>query len=328
MVSSSSPRRVGRGIEGAAWSRVVVLLPMAVSVLVAEAGYRTPFLLALLGYAVWTTGWLWWVRGGSAVPSWHAHLTAAADVGAITVLSLFSGGPSSEVGYAYVLLPFAAIPSYRPRLTAALGGVSALAYLFLLLVPLRPTDIGNLDPARGAPYDILRAFGFAGYLLWFGVVCTVLTSVLAHRGARIATLLKVQEQLVTDVISAEERERAALADALHDSAVQNLMAAKLELSAPTADPELSGRLEPLLAATIGELRQAVFDLHPRVLSDLGVAAALETLCRGSGERGGFRVEFRSDLERRYRLEPMLYSVARELLSNAVRHSGRGSCGWS
>lgn len=308
------------GVEGAAWSRAVVILPMAVSAAVADSANTVLFLASLSTYGLWTLGWLWWVHRGIAVPRWHFRLTAGVDVAAITLLSLLSGGPSSEIGYAYVLLPFAAITSYRPRLTAVLGLTSALAYLSLLAFPLREADIANLDPARGHPYDVLRACGYAAYLLWFGGVCTVLTSVLAQRKNRIATLLRVQEQLVTDVITAEERERARLAEGLHDSAVQNLMAAKLELSGPGVDPDLRARMDGMLTDTVHELREAVFELHPRVLSDLGITAALDALCRHSGTRGRFRIEFHSDVTCRHRLEPMLYSVARELLSNVVRHA--------
>lgn len=304
-------------MEGAAWSRVVVLLPMLISALVAQTSYWSSFLATLTLYAAWTLAWLIFRPKAAA---WSFLLLAAVDIAAITVLSLFAGGPSSEIGYAYILVPFTAIASYRPWLTALAGALSALAYLSLVPLALAPADVTRLDPARGAPYDLFRALSFAGYLLWFGVVCTMVAALLVRRERRIGALLRVQEQLMSDVINAEERERAALADALHDSAIQSLMAARLELSGAAIEPDLRTRVIAMLETTVAELRQAVFDLHPRILRDLGIAAAVEALSRHSAERGGFKLDFRSNVVAKHEAEAMLYSVARELLSNVVRHA--------
>ncbi|WP_326948754.1 ATP-binding protein [Amycolatopsis sp. NBC_01307] len=321
MASSNSgrpPAAATRPITGgAAWSRVVVVLPMLVSTLVAQTAHWTAFLVTLGLYGAWTLAFLAW-RLGTA--TWSFLLPAAIDIGAITVLSLFAGGPASEIGYAYILVPFTAVASYRPWLTALAGTASALAYLALVPLALDPADIERLDPDRGAPYDLLRAFGFAGYLVWFGVVCTVVAALLVRRERRIADLVGVQERLVADLIGAEERERAALADALHDSAVQSLMAARLELSDAPVPLEERTRVLDLLDTTVAELRQAVFDLHPRVLLELGIAAAVETLSERSAERGGFAVGFHAAVTAEHPAEAMLYSVARELLANVVRHS--------
>ncbi|WP_328616234.1 ATP-binding protein [Amycolatopsis sp. NBC_00355] len=321
MASSTSGRTpvvAARPITGgAAWSRVVVVLPMLVSTLVAQTAHWTAFLVTLGLYGAWTLAFLLW-RPGPA--TWSFLLPAAIDIGAITVLSLFAGGPASEIGYAYILVPFTAVASYRPWLTALAGTASALAYLALVPLALAPDDIARLDPDRGAPYDLLRAFGFAGYLVWFGVVCTVVAALLVRRERRIADLVGVQEQLVGDLINAEERERAALADALHDSAVQSLMAARLELSGAPLPAEVRTRVLDLLDTTVAELREAVFDLHPRVLLELGIAAALETLGERSAQRGGFALDLHAEPAVEHPAEAMLYSVARELLANVVRHA--------
>src|SRR5207253_409643 len=98
--------------------------------------------------------------------------------------------------------------------------------------------------------------------------------------------------LATAVIDAGDRERASLARELHDSTAQQLAALVLQLSAAareTADPTVAERLDTMreqAKATLEEVRLLSHTVHPRVLDDLGLAAALRKLGRELGEVSG------------------------------------------
>ncbi|MDB4899396.1 MAG: histidine kinase dimerization and phosphoacceptor region, partial [Gemmatimonadetes bacterium] len=125
----------------------------------------------------------------------------------------------------------------------------------------------------------------------------VAPSVLADRDmARVGTTLNAlldrltedrarARQLATQVISAQDEERARVARELHDSTAQILTAVMLQLGAAaresTSEP-LSARiatLRELAAEALEEVRSMSHTMHPRLLDDLGLAAALQWLGR-------------------------------------------------
>jgi signal transduction histidine kinase len=137
-------------------------------------------------------------------------------------------------------------------------------------------------------------------------------------------------QLAAKVIRAQDDERARLARELHDSTAQVLAAAMLQLSAATpraqGDPELAQSLETLrqlVAAALEEVRTMSHAIHPRVLDDLGLVAALEWLARQTRQSAALEVDVEAAFDAE--IAPMsaaaLYRVAQEALRNAVTHSG-------
>ena len=142
--------------------------------------------------------------------------------------------------------------------------------------------------------------------------------------------------LASEVISAGERERARIARDLHDSAAQSLAALMLQLSAAARDardrdPAMAERLAALKEAASGvleEIRTLSHTVHPRVLDDLGLVAALRNLARGAEGVS-------QDVEVAVAAEPpaaaaaaaldhasasVLYRVAQEAVGNALRHA--------
>ena len=128
-------------------------------------------------------------------------------------------------------------------------------------------------------------------------------------------------------IAAEEERRRVERD-LHDGAQQRLVAVAIALrqareTASTTDaaPELRDEL----AATADELQGAIDDLrelargiHPAILEDDGLPAAVAALAR----RAGVAVSVDSDLARRFpqHVESTLYFTVAEALTNAARHA--------
>ncbi|HEX9380278.1 MAG TPA: sensor histidine kinase [Gaiellaceae bacterium] len=140
-----------------------------------------------------------------------------------------------------------------------------------------------------------------------------------------AQLDKVQESRRRIVTAGDEQRRKIERD-LHDGAQQRLVALALELRMAqrqlgTGDAEL----ERVLADAVGELQVAVEELrelargvHPAVLTEEGLAVALESLAT----RTPLPVEIAATLEGRLpaEIEAAAYFVACEAIANAVKHS--------
>lgn len=135
--------------------------------------------------------------------------------------------------------------------------------------------------------------------------------------------------LAKQVIQAGDRERASIARELHDSTAQTLAALLLELSvlaAENSDPRLESRIarvRAIVGDVLDEVRLLAHTVHPRVLDDLGLVAALQLLARESMERASALVEYTGPVKVDA-LDPAcasaLYRVAQEAVGNAMRHS--------
>lgn len=135
--------------------------------------------------------------------------------------------------------------------------------------------------------------------------------------------------LASQVINAQDAERARIARELHDSTAQTLAAAMLQLSAvarKTDDPDAQDRLEELrslVADALEEVRLLAHTIHPRVLDDLGLVAALEWLARQTRQEGELDVEVEAEPgaeELPKAVASVLYRVAQESVRNAVQHA--------
>ncbi|MEO8881493.1 MAG: sensor histidine kinase [Gemmatimonadaceae bacterium] len=160
----------------------------------------------------------------------------------------------------------------------------------------------------------------------------------AHVGSAINLLLNGMAEdrartrtLAATVIGAGDRERAYVARELHDSIAQTLAALVMQLGAAVRDcplPELSARLETIKALgsdSLEEVRMLSHTMHPRVLDDLGIIAALEHLAHEAGERTGVMIDVNAALAGDLQAlstasASVLYRVAQEGIGNAVRHA--------
>lgn len=136
-------------------------------------------------------------------------------------------------------------------------------------------------------------------------------------------------RLASQVIAAQDEERARVARELHDSVAQTLAALVLQLSAAqrkNGDPELTEQLDlvrSIAGEALEEVRLLSHTVHPRVLEDLGLPAALEWLARQTRESEGLAIDVRASAVPEA-LPPVsaaaLYRVAQEALRNAARHA--------
>jgi two-component system, NarL family, sensor histidine kinase UhpB len=130
-------------------------------------------------------------------------------------------------------------------------------------------------------------------------------------------------------LGAQESERRRIARELHDEVGQVLTAVVLQLDRLQRDvaPQRRRELEEAREAVRGsleEVRAIARGLRPEALDDLGLSSALAALTNEVARHAGVRVE-RALAPRLPLLSPeeelVLYRVAQEALTNAVRHGG-------
>lgn len=270
------------------------------------------FLVTLVLFGVWSGGALVWVtvrRAGAR----FALAATALDVTFFTVLAVLSGGPFSNARLAYFLVPVAVAFRFRPAVTALTAAATVLAYVVQAVA--HPASSGG-DAER-------FIVTYAGYLAWVGVACVLLSALLARRTEAVGQLADERSRLLADALSAEQRERRALAEGLHDHAVQNLLSALHELEEAGDDsthPALA-RAEQAVSETVQDLREAIFELHPYVFDEAGLEAAVRSVATRAAARAGLELHIDVEGDVAGRHDQLLFSAARELLSNVVRHAG-------
>jgi signal transduction histidine kinase len=143
-------------------------------------------------------------------------------------------------------------------------------------------------------------------------------------------LSKVQESRRRIVTAGDEQRRKIERD-LHDGAQQRLVALALELRLAhrALGKEIDPELERVLESAVGELQVAVDELrelargvHPAVLTEEGLAVAIESLAA----RTPLPVKLVSAPEERLapEIEAAAYFVVCEALANAVKHARASS----
>jgi PAS domain S-box-containing protein len=128
------------------------------------------------------------------------------------------------------------------------------------------------------------------------------------------------------LVDAADAERRRLERNLHDGAQQRLVSLSLALrlaeSKLRVDPEAAARIlggaGEELSLALQELRELARGLHPAILTDRGLAPALDTLA----ERASVPVELEVDLDRRLPgpVEVAIFYVVSESLANIAKHA--------
>jgi signal transduction histidine kinase len=129
------------------------------------------------------------------------------------------------------------------------------------------------------------------------------------------------------LLTAQEEERRRLAVELHDELGQVLTAVKINLQSVEQKraTRRSGSLRDAIASVdqaMERVRGLALDLHPSVLDDLGLPAALRWYTDRFARDTGVVVRFSADAA--HRLDPALetacFRVVQEALTNIMRHA--------
>jgi signal transduction histidine kinase len=135
------------------------------------------------------------------------------------------------------------------------------------------------------------------------------------------------EQCLRRLNAALERQARAIGQSLHDEAGQLLAAAYLALAEASRDlPDPVGErllvVKRHLAAVEENLRRVAQELHPRLLEEDGLVAALEFLAHGFGARHSICTDVYASVPSRLgdSIATTLYRIAQEGLTNIGRHA--------
>lgn len=143
------------------------------------------------------------------------------------------------------------------------------------------------------------------------------------------------QRLSAKLISVQEDERRSIARELHDEVGQVLTAIKVELAVAQRTIEAArgpaGLLDDAHRITDGALhtvRDLSHLLHPALLDDLGLPAAIDWYLQGFGKRHGVRVDLlhdRMDDRLQPETEAAAYRIVQEALTNVARHARATTC---
>ncbi len=139
-------------------------------------------------------------------------------------------------------------------------------------------------------------------------------------------------QLSTRLLQVQDEERQRLARELHDSTAQGLAALSMNLAVVRDfGEEMHERArsaldesEALAETCSREIRTLSYLLHPPILKDVGLPAALRWCAEGFARRSGISVDVDvpSDFGRLpSEMENALFRIVQECLTNIQRHSG-------
>jgi two-component system NarL family sensor kinase len=238
-------------------------------------------------------------------------LLAVVDLLAITALVYASGGARSHLRFAFFVLPVGAAVRLSPRFTAIWSVLAVVAYLAVAL-PHPSTDVlGDFE------FILVQTLALA----WVSAAAVMLSGLLQRRTDALARLARQRRSLVRQALDAEERERRRLAEALHDEAIQNVLAARQEVAdVARGTPGAAERARSALDDAQRQLRQEVLAMHPLGLERAGIGTVLRSLADDASRRGGFVADVVIDPAAAGEHDALVLATARELLANAVKHS--------
>jgi PAS domain S-box-containing protein len=138
------------------------------------------------------------------------------------------------------------------------------------------------------------------------------------------------QRLTANLLTIQENENRELARELHDVFSQELAALGMEIATLLASAKVAGPLAERLAAMgrkIGKLADEMHrtsrQLHPAILNELGLEAALREECRAFSQQLGIRVACASEnlpVPVPDHVALALYRVAQESLHNIRKHA--------
>lgn len=149
--------------------------------------------------------------------------------------------------------------------------------------------------------------------------------------ARVRDSRRQLRQLASHMQSVQEDERASIARNIHDELGQILTALHFELSfmsknLPPEDEffdDKSKIVSALVSDAIETVQRISSELHPRILDDLGLGAAIESYVREYRERTGIECKLIFDpeeIDEDKALNIAIYRAVQESLTNVARHA--------
>jgi signal transduction histidine kinase len=152
-----------------------------------------------------------------------------------------------------------------------------------------------------------------------------------HLLRRVSRADAERSRLLSNALTASERERRAIARDLHDGVVQDLAGAGYALAAVRANlPSDTGtttrtaidKVSEVVRGAVGSLRTMMVDIYPPDLTETGLPQAVEPLAERL-RREGIAVTTRVDVQAALgpQLAAVAYRCTRECMTNVLKHAG-------
>jgi two-component system, NarL family, sensor kinase len=237
---------------------------------------------------------------------------AVIDVAAVFGYKLLSPDGAFVPLMVMALLPLMVVLDVSLRRAAAVLAAGVLA--FAVEVYTDPVLVRSVGWSR--PTLVVMMYLF--------ITCTALLAVYlqVRHVNEIAKLSVSREQLLAQTMTASDEQQRKVSEFIHDGPLQYVLAARQDIQ-EHAKARPHEQLEHALASLKSaskQLREATFELHPAVLEHAGLAAAVEKLASDTAQRSGIALDTEIDYPVADAVDPLVFGVVRELLSNVVRHS--------
>jgi signal transduction histidine kinase len=340
LAAAWAPRRfVGRRIRLETLNEFFVFLGIAAAGVPAVSALAAAPARYLLGDPVWPATYRWFLgdalaqvivtpailywshrayRARSVRPGELLLVLAALGIASSFAFLQISGGRSLSLAYLPVPLLIWAAVRLRPFGTA--NAVALVAVLSMVGVVR-----GNGMFADDATHSSVLSLQL--FLLALGVSLQSLAILIAER----ETLGEMEVDFNGRLLAAQERERARIAQELHDDVGQRMALLQFNLTrfSGTADlsPSAHGEVHELVdmsSQIVSAIQSFSHELHPTTLEIVGLEIAIKGLCRDFQKQHGLQVQFNSRgvparLERGVGI--CAFRIAQEALRNVVKHSG-------
>ena len=361
LCADTSPMRTFRNLAGFV-GLFVIALPIASSAAeltinpngIREQDFESAMHFALadaLGYLLFAPMWFrprarWSTLRRMFVPdSWPA-LAALASLATIWFLwNTFGALQHVRPLLLLAPIPVVVFTALRARVAGAYALVVLIAIVAILLSREGRGPFVESDAS-------LTALSFMSWILGAGVASWLLAVLieqrvhtrraLAHSSREVRELserlIDAQEQersrIVRDqhdlagrLLEAQEQERSRIARDLHDDVNQRLASVSIELSAIRRGVDAQsradlGHLQDELIALSEDVRHISHNLHPSMLRETGLDAALALLCNTQRHRNGPSIELHVMPDADHlpaAISLCLYRASQEALGNAIRH---------
>ena len=346
----ASPRYLASSWPWRSYAYLLSSIPvgaLTIAILIAAAALSAVLSPLVIGVLMWMSFPLLGVVLG-AVERWRARLVLVDGVssphaklpGTLSVRERLKFRRREQasiraLGYGFVLGVFVW------PLSLATAGLSATILLTTLAAPV----IADTDEMGMGPWTLHSAADGFLFLLLFGPVFYAVSSYLlgvvaAAEGSLAKAMLgprqdELQRNVAElrrsrlDLVDAFETERVRIERHLHDGVQQRLVGLTMTLGLAELDlPEGEGRRLVVKAhaeaeAALADLREAVRGIHPRVLVDHGLEAAV----REVADRMPLPVTVQLSLPSRLPppIEAAAYFVVSEALANVAKYAQASSC---
>jgi len=296
--------------------------------------------LPLLGLTLRLAGWFGTAERsriglmlGARIPAWPAEARAGYRWGVVPRWRIFTERATwGEIGYSLLRLPVSAVTLTFSVAAWAAGVVLLTLPLYDEYLPSGGASVGDVV-LKGTP--TMTASAVIGLLVL--LIAPQVTRGLGNADAKMSRWLlgppsdlaaRVTELEISRerVVDAAEQERRRIERDLHDGAQQRLVAVAMELGRAKAkfsdDPDAARKLvdqaHSQAKEALSELRNLVRGVHPPVLTERGLDAALS----GLAALCPVPVEVHVDVPVRPKssVEAVAYFVVAEALTNVAKHS--------